>query len=468
MEDWQGCLAPQCQAALLNAREDVDRRGGTVITVEDFLLALLDSSPSASRFLQVSGVDMDELVRTIQCEQPIVTEVGGEGLLSSQLIYWFAAARETFDTPAWLDWPQLLVVLARHTERLQEKAYVAVLELVSRWPSSDDSSDSKENLDESGIEEHQPAPIVITDPEWVELAEDVAITLAAMPNALVWIKGERGAGKTVWLSSLLSSLAQPYVEMDLRREAEVLASELAVIPTAASRPWPVLILDNVTPADLLMMMNAPSGLASDLVLRWRGPVLLLGPDLPSGDASFRVVEQRLGRALEILAMPLSSAMQRKAILIAHQAVIERHWNIHIPYSVIQFAASRRSRYVGTPGGMLQWVQRAAARLEYFARRGPAGSVALSGQADTLRRQSLVAMARQESLGDIEQSLEEVQLLRTALEVEWHERKANGTLYQLTVEDLRKELERWVAAQPGPVHYVPHCDHQQGESASAGS
>lgn len=454
MEDWQGCLAPQCQAALLAAREDVDRRGGTVITVEDFLLALLDSSPSARRFLQGSGVDMDELVRTIQCEQPIVTEVGGEGLLSSQLIYWFAAAREAFDTPAWLDWPQLLVVLARHTERLQEKAYVAVLEQVSRWPAPDDSSDSKQSVDEPGIEEHQPAPVVITDPEWVELAEDVAIALAATPGALVWVRGERGAGKSVWLRSFLSLLAQPYVEMDLRREAELMASELAVIPTTTSSPWPVLVLDNVTPADLLMMLDSPSGLASDLVLRWQGPVVLLGPDLPGGDTSCRALEQRLGRALDTFDLPLSSAMQRKAILVAHQAIIERCWNIRLPNSVIQFAASRRSRCVSTPGGMLQWVNRAAARLELFARRGPANSVALSGQADTLRRQSLVAMARQESLGEIEQSLEEVHLLRTASEIAWHERKSTGKLHQLTVEDLRQELERWVAAGPGPVQYVP--------------
>ncbi|MGO1659856.1 MAG: hypothetical protein ACTHYN_14780, partial [Marinobacter sp.] len=444
MEDWQGCLAPQCQAALLYAREDVDRRGGTVITVEDFLLALLDASPAASRFLRGSGVDMDELVRTIQCEQPIVTEVGGEGLLSSQLIYWFATARETFGTPAWLDWPQLLKVLAQYTERLQEKAYVAVLELVSRWPELNASDVSKESVEEPGIEEYQPTPVVITDPAWTELAEDVAITLAAKPEALVWVRGERGAGKSSWLRTLLSSLAQPYVEMDLRREVELMASELAVIPAAASRPWPVLVLDNVTPADLLMMMEIPSGLASDLVLRWRGPVLLLGPDLPSGDASPRMLEQRLGRALEIYDIPLSSAMQRKAILVAHQAVIERHWSIHLPHSVIQFAATRRSRCVSTPGGMLQWVERATARLALFARRGPVSSVALSGQADTLRRQSLVAMARQEPLVDIEQSLEEVHLLRIASEVAWHERKASGMLYQLTVEDLRQELERWVA------------------------
>lgn len=469
MEDWQGCLAPQCQTALLNAREDVDRRGGAVITVEDFLLALLESSPSASYFLRGSGVDMDELIRTVQCEQPIVTEVGGEGLLSSQLIYWLATARESFGTPAWLDWPQLLEVLARHAERLQEKAYVAVLELVSQWPESSDEYSDGEGSARPGIEDEQTAPVVVTDANWIELAEDVAITLAATPGVVVWVRGERGAGKSVWLRSLLSSLAQPYVEMDLRSETEVMASELAVIPANAKKPWPVLVLDNVSPVDLLALMDRPSGLASELVQRWQGPLVLLGPDTSQGNEKpCRTLEQLLGRTLEICDMPLPSEMQRKAILVAHQANIERRWNILLSLSGIQFAASRHSRCVCTPGGMLQWVERAAARLELFARRGPVGSVALSGQADTLRRQSLVAMARQEPLDEIEQSLEELHLLRTAAEVAWHERKAAGTLRLLTAEDLRHELERWLAARPGPVHYGPHCDHHHGESASAGS
>jgi len=468
MEDWQGCLTPQCQAALLNARDDVDRRGGKVITVEDFLLALLDSSPSASSFLRGSGVDMDELIRTVQCEQPIVTEVGGEGLLSSQLIYWLATAREAFGTAVWLDWPQLLEVLARNAERLQGKAYVAVLELVLRWPSPGDLVNSGESPQPPGIEEHESAPIVITDPEWIELAEDVAITLAAVPGALVWVRGERGGGKSSWLSFLLDSLTQPYVEMDLRREVELMASDLAVIPAATIKPWPVLVLDNVRPADLLMFIDQPSGLVSELVLRWEGPVVLLGPDSSGSDDACNTLEQRLGRELAVFDMCPSSTMQRKAILVAHQAAIERRWNIQLPESAIQFAASRRSRCVSSPGGMLQWVERAAARLDLFARRGPASSMALSGQEDTLRRQSLVAIARQEPLNQIEQSLEEVSLLRAAAEVAWHERKSAGALRRLSEEDLRQELERWVAARRGPVHYVLHCDHQHGESASAGS
>ncbi|MEQ5817028.1 hypothetical protein J3362_16050 [Marinobacter sp. NFXS11] len=469
MDDWQGCLDPQCQTALLRARESVERRGGSVITVEDYLLALLDSAPSISRFLRSCGVDMDELIRTIQCEQPIVTEVGGEGQLSSQLMYWFASAREASGAP-WLGWSQLLETLVHHAERLQEKAYVAVFELVPRWP------DSSEEREPAPIDEFQRAPVVVTDSAWVELAEDVSISLAASVSAMIWVRGERGSGKTAWLQSLLPALEQDYVELDLRREAEIMASDLPVLPerTLESAPgeggsrWPVLVLDNVSPADLVALMDLPDGLASALVLQWAGPILLLGPDEPTESRSAVSLQHRLGRSLDIFDMPVTSVVQRQAVLTAHQAAIEKQWNIQIPRSVIRFVASRQSRCVSTPGGMLQWLERAAARLNLFARRGPTDAVALAGQADTLRRQSLVALARKEPLEDIETSLREIQLHRVAAEVAWHERQAAGTLRQLCNGDLRRELERRVAARPGPVHYVLHCNQQDGDSAGAGS
>lgn len=469
MEDWQGCLDPQCQTALLHARESVERRGGSVITVEDYLLALLDSDPGVSRFLRGCGVDMDELIRTIQCEQPIVTEVGGEGQLSSQLIYWFACAREARRT-AWLGWADLLEALVRATERLQEKAYVAVLELVARWP------DSTEERAPIPVDQNQQAPVVVADASWIDLAEDVAVSLQASASALIWIEGDRGAGKTAWLQTLLGALEQDYVELDLRRGAEVMASDLPVVPVSGpcmdgseERPrWPVLVLDNVSPDDLLSLMAAPDGLAAALVLEWAGPVLLLGPRRPGSSGAVQDLQHRLGRSLDVFTLPTASRVQRHAILTAHQPAIERQWQVHIPGSVLQFAASRHSRCVSTPGGMLQWLERAAARLSLFARRGPTDAQALAAQEETLKRQSLVALARQEPTGEIESSMAELQVHRAAAEVAWHERRTAGRLRQLTVEDLRQELERWVAARPGPVHYSRQTYQQDGDSAGAGS
>ncbi len=178
MDDWQGCLSPLCQTALQRARDSVAHRGGFAITAEDFLLALVEDEPTVSGFLKARGVDLDELVRTIQCEQPIVTEVGGEGLLSSQLLYWFACARELSDAP-WLDWPLLMRALTLSAERLQEKAYVSILEMVGDWPLSGWSGHSESAAGDDRV------PVVVSDLGWLALAEDVAITMAASPSALI-------------------------------------------------------------------------------------------------------------------------------------------------------------------------------------------------------------------------------------------------------------------------------------------
>ncbi|MCL7943980.1 hypothetical protein [Marinobacter sp. ATCH36] len=464
MEDWQGCLSPLCQTALQRARNSVAQRGGYAITIEDFLLALLDGEPQICDFFRGCGVDLDELTRTIQCEQPIVAEVGGEGPLSSQLMYWFSCARELSDAP-WLDWPLLLSVLTRNAERLQDKAYVAVLELVSRWPADNESLREVAATAVPG-----DAPVVITDLEWLGLAEDVAITLASVSGALVWIRGTRGSGKTSWLQALLPFLESGFVRLDLRNEVEVMASDSPSMPSSGldRRACPALILDNISPADLASMMSSEHSLARRLVSGYPGPIIMLGPDSSAVGEAIEELKRALGRDFEIFDMPGTSPGQKTAILTAHQPAIERHWNIELSQALVRYAAASRSRLVGTPGGMLQWVERAAARLNLFAERGSVEGLALAGTTDTLRRQALVAMARQQPLEDLEQSLESVAIERAAAEVAWHERKAEGTLRTLKVEDLRYELERWVAARPGPVHYVVHCDQSVGETEGAGS
>jgi hypothetical protein len=95
--------------------------------------------------------------------------------------------------------------------------------------------------------------------------------------------------------------------------------------------------------------------------------------------------------------------------------------------------------------MLRLVERAAARLSLFAERGPLNSVVLEGKADSVGRQSLLAIARQQSTERLEHSLEVLAVERAASEVLWYERKRNGTLRLLMADDLRSELARRVAA-----------------------
>lgn len=464
MEDWQGCLAPEGQAALVKAREQVERRGGTVITVEDFLLALLDAEPGLTRFMVGRGVDLDELVRTIQCEQPIITEVGAEGALSSQLTYWLACARDIYLDP-WLTWSHLLSALVRGTERLQGKAYVAVLETIGDWPVGDSGCLTPEPVTRGHV------PITVTDSDWLALAEEIAVAFSANAGALFWLRGERGAGKSSWLNCLTPMLDRDYVLLDVRRESETHAVEWPKIPGGVdgdhSRVWPILILDNTSPADLLEVVVARETTTRELILRWAGPMLLLGPE-GGPDDSVERLERQLGRTLESATLPACSRVQRQAILTSHQSRIEKNRSVELTPAAIRYACSRQNRTVSTPGGLLQWVERAAARLDLFARQGPGEAKVLAAQADTLRRQSLVAIARNQPVAPIEEALDALELQKAAAEVAWHERQREGTLRTLTVADLRQELERWVAARPGPVHYVHHCEQQQGESASAGS
>lgn len=436
MEDWQGCLSPACQTALQSARTSVTRRGGYAVTLEDFLLAMLDKIPEMCRFLQRQGVDLDELTRTIQCEQPIVTAVASENLLSSQLIYWLDCARE-INGAVWLEWPMLMQSLVQGAERLREKAYVAILEIVTRWPCA-----GIDNANGQYPEAESVAPVVMADEQWLDLTEDVSVLLSANPDALVWVCGERGSGKSTWLRSLVSALPGGAVEVDIRREADILASDRAAIPVSCSRAAiaPTLVLDNVSPADLISMMAFEFSVARELVTVFPGPVLMLGPDSPDAGGSIHALQRRLGRSLVRLTVPFVSVRQRLAILTVHQPAIEKRWHIELAPAAVEYAASCQSPLVASPGAMLQWLKRCAARLSLYAGRGSGAAAALEGQADTARRQTLLALARQQSTEQLESSLKILTLKRATADVAWHERNRNGTLRTMTTDDLRYELE----------------------------
>jgi len=456
MEDWQGCLSPACQTALQSALTRVTGRGGYAVTLEDFFLAMLDDIPELRRFLQRQGVELDELTRTVQCEQPIVTEVASENLLSSQLVYWLHTAREVSGA-VWLQWPELLKALVHSADRLQEKAYVAVLEAVAHWPSTG-SEVSNEQSDKAAV-----PPLVMADSQWLGLVEDISLLLSTSADAIVWIHGERGSGKSSWLKSLIATLPGGAIEMDIRREADIMASDeraMTVPGEPASIP-PVLVFDNVSPPDLVSIMASEFSVARELVTSFPGPVLMLGPDSEDASHGIRSLEKTLGRELDCRAMPASSASQKQAILTARQPIIEKRWGIELASGVVEYVAACTSPLAASPGAMLQWVEHAAARLSLFADRGPMEAAVLAGKADSVRRQLLLALARQQPIEHFERSIESLESEQAASEASWHERKRSGRLRLLTVDDLGSELERRVAAAEGSGHYIAN-QNQTGE------
>ncbi len=441
MEDWQGCLSPLCQTALQHAKKHVLDRGGVAITVEDYLLALMDSDPSITSFLRRRGVDIDELTRTVQCEQPIVTAVNGEDLLSSQIRYWFATASELSRAP-WIDWPLLLKTLVHDADRLAGKAYVAVLEQVGQWPFDETIERGEEEVSSTEID----VPAVITDASWLQLAEDVAVNFSAQPRGMVWVTGPKGCGKTSWLQSLTGLLDQGFILLDLRREADIMASGLGAYPVANGAPrQPVLILDNMSPADLALLMADSQSVASQLIPAHEGAILLLS----DGDSTSGVdeLECRTGRRLAKVALPPVNSFQSLAILSAHQPVIENHWRVELMPKALRFACSaagcvgvNRERAL-TSGEVIGWVSQAAARVALVAERGLMDSQRLAAEMETLQRQLLVAMAREQPTHELEQAMERVASERAATDVRWHERREAGTLRQVTVDDLKYELTR---------------------------
>lgn len=466
MEDWQGCLSPVCQAALKSACNRVTRRGGYAVTLEDFLLSMLDEIPELCRFLRRQGVDLDELTRTIQCEQPIVTAVASENLLSPQLMYWLYCAREVSSTP-WLEWPGLLEAL-QGVERLQQKAYVAILERVTSWPSQH-AWQSAGGESQGSTASEPAAPIVSADGRWLELAEEVGVVLSTTPDALVWVSGSHGSGKSSWLRLLIPALPGGAIEVDLRREAEFSACRQMGVPVNPdlSAVLPALVLDNVSPADLTAMLAPEFSVAGELVTRFPGPVLILGADSSAARASVEPLQRRLGRRLYRFAIPDISVDQKLAILTAHQPMIERRWRVELSPDLVDYVAANTSPMVASPGAMLQWIERAAARLSLFAERGPLAAGALKGQADYVRRQLFLALARQQPVAGFEQSLHTLAAERQLAEAPWHQRRREGSLRLLTIDDLRCELQRRVAEGDGSGHYTadqhqPADQHQTGE------
>jgi hypothetical protein len=452
MEDWQGCLAPQCQSALASARTSVLQRGGAAITVEDFLLALLDSCHSLSRFLTTCSIDLDELTRTVQCEQPIVTGVSVESLLSSQLVHWFARARELNSAP-WLDWPVLLQTLTHKTERFQEKAYVAVLERVSAWPPSVDELTIKAASNAAGVP-------MMAQVDWVELAHTVAVDVSTNPATLLWVKGPRGGGKTRWLESVLPLLGIDYKRLNLRCESDVLTVAEGARHKLRSLEhgggWPLLVMDGLAPQDLLRLASRPGSAAGDVLAAWGGPMLMLADERTKTTA--RHVDQlqlRLGRSLASVMLPLCGAGQLRAIVTAHQPAIERQWNVEIESAAIDFTVAQRHRFECCPGKLLMWLERTAARLNLFALRGGSEALALAAQIQTLECQRLVAHARQSSIGEPDLALEKLVWQQQVAAGKWRRRDARGSLRKLGVADLQAELKGWLAANSADVHTAHH-------------
>lgn len=305
------------------------------------------------------------------------------------------------------------------------------------------------------MDDNLALPVVMADARWLCLVEDLGVLLSARSDALIWICGERGSGKSSLLRALVPALPGGAIELDIRREADILASDGSALARGQNSTSiaPALILDNVSPADLITFMASKFSVARELLTGFPGPVLLLGPDSAAARSAIQPLQLVLGRRLDCFAMPGSNLDQKLAVLTAHQPIIEKRWHVEFAPGVVEYIVTTRHASVALPGAMLQWTACAAARLCQFAERGPLDTSLLQGKADSVRRQWLLALARHQPTEPFERLFDALAVERAASEVLWHERNREGRLRLLEVDDLRAELDCLVAAEDRSGHYV---------------
>ncbi|WP_339805480.1 hypothetical protein [uncultured Marinobacter sp.] len=288
---------------------------------------------------------------------------------------------------------------------------------------------------------HQLSPVVITDASWYRLADDMAVALASSRRSLIWLNAPRGAGKSAWLQALLPSLRTDFCLLNLRAAADVqeVLERFGGHSELIHGPAPALILDNLSPAELMSLLAEPDHPARHLVPDHSGPIMLLSPETDGDAIAARRLERVTGRSLVRHDLPASSMGQNQAVLVAHQAAIEKRWQVQITDEAMEFAVAGL-RYRAMPGQVVEWMERAAARVAVVAEEGPRECRRLRAEIQTLEKRIKTARKRDLPTEDMIRTRDELSLELTAAEIDWLERQSDGTLTQVLPTDLREELE----------------------------
>lgn len=278
-------------------------------------------------------------------------------------------------------------------------------------------------------------------PSYSCFADDLAVSLSSDSRALVWLHGPSGSGKTTFLKRHLNRWPLSCIWVDLRREHEVMSSEVEVLPDKADQDEtvpPLLILDGVSPRDLMILLSDPGHLAGTLVPGFEGPVMVVSP---FDDVSFaQQLAAYTGRQLLPVPMPQSSAQERLAILREHQPDIERRWSIELAPCALETAASGEAGLTDmTPGASLQLLEAAAARMAILSRHGPRALRVISEQLHDANREMMVAQARGYDIAALQQTILDLGVAKTAYEVDWQEQRRDGIYKQLTRHAVEDEL-----------------------------
>lgn len=472
MDQWQGCLAPGCQLALGQAYETVLNRGGSIVTPEDLLLALLDVDGDLIPFLVRWGVDIDELVRTVQCEQSLSPRPGSEAGLSASLIDWLASARECYDEP-WLNTCHLLSVLVLAAERFQDKAYVAVLEAVpaSAWEALSQSSLLPPRVKAPRSQDEQVREMPVDGAAFplssssYDLAVNIAARVTGSRSGVLWLQCPSSIRTEAFIAQV-RRMAQSVAQMEAERDQRMRRSWYRVEWAAAGDDSQALerlfrdmerqcainragvfLFEGCSPAVFVLLVQGVG------ILKWRRLltvakplVVLASPEAKSEGTSEAWLEVTLALKLSRFPVPLLSADECLRFLRFRQTGMERQWGIEIADEALEAAVAsarkpgpsdsgRRAGRPDTDPGVALELLREALDTKLTVRANGSGAVVeLRATLEDLERRRLLAQARGNNLQELTQALDKVCLDLAAEEAHWHGQAELGVLVARDVTD----------------------------------
>lgn len=325
MKDWQGCLEPLAQQAWNAARDAVARRGGSLVSVEDYLLALLATHPSLNEFLMAWSIDIDELIRTIQSEQSCFELASS----TEWLVEWWHCAQEQ-SPGSLLGVGLLLRVLCQDVDSLAQKAYVAVLQLVPGHAWGQLGVFCRQDI-RSLSGDPVPSSVKAAARPLFGLhqeARSLAVQLLSPGYSVIWVKGVVGGGK----SSLMLRTRQVFAQINLDGHITPFdwsrpESLVGVSPVSAMGKW--WLLERCRPSDAVRWLNGEGAIFLGMIRRGEVRLLLEGSSFAGEGDAFQALLVLLGCRGFVFAMPLPDAADALAILRLHQSSIERQCRIEL-------------------------------------------------------------------------------------------------------------------------------------------
>ena len=453
MEEWLQVFDPLVQNAIGAASRLVARRGGEALSIEDVLLVLLEPDYPLSAFLRRHGVDLDQLVRAIQCEQPIVSVPSEAGHLSRELTHWLARTREGADgVPGLAD---LMRTLVSGCDRLGERAYVTLLEQIADRHWRDFATDCAfRAYPQSHREACEPLETVVeaawpASEEGFAQARRLAALVSAAPSPLLHVP----AVSPVQSRGLVSCAAGTYAECfetpvaswrvpvaGLCRGGGRIVNALRdlIDPSCRSLNW--FFLDNATP-HLLMALIEREGIVDWASLAADPSVLLILSHAPLGasdEATARICAQ-LGRPRAALSMPPVTAADVLGYCQTMQPMLEDAIGMPIETAALRLAVLASGAPASGVMGMSSrdWLEQdadfdkaqtliraAGAMVRSELALGPERLAVLRARERMSEQSEMLSLARGETsdscLMDADASLE-----KAATEVTWLEQYREG-------------------------------------------